>query len=206
MSHPRPGGCGKRDTPRPTGRESQGSCPVCVPLPGRLCLSPDTRSSPAEGCPPISPRHQRGGCSSGRGRAPRSVDIQQQVNQPPHSTLHFPGDPRTRLRMSQAPGSKRHPISALPLGKALTPAQGRLSLAQNQEKNRIHARHTNVFKFNSMAFSDASAGKESICNAGDLGSIPGSERSPQEEMATHSSIRAWRFPWTRGCKEMDTTE
>ena len=36
-------------------------------------------------------------------------------------------------------------------------------------------------------------------NAGDsrhLGSIPESGRSPGEEMATHSSILAWRIPWT----------
>ena len=32
-------------------------------------------------------------------------------------------------------------------------------------------------------------------NAGDLGLIPGSERSPGEEMATHSSIIAWGIPW-----------
>ena len=42
-----------------------------------------------------------------------------------------------------------------------------------------------------------SAGKESACNAGDLGSIPGLGRSPGEEgMATHSSILAWRLPQT----------
>ena len=29
-----------------------------------------------------------------------------------------------------------------------------------------------------------------------LGSIPGSGRSLGEEMATHSSILAWRLPWT----------
>ena len=33
-------------------------------------------------------------------------------------------------------------------------------------------------------------------NAGDLGSIPGSERSPGEENGNHSSIPAWRMPWT----------
>ena len=33
-------------------------------------------------------------------------------------------------------------------------------------------------------------------DAGDLGSIPGSERSPEEEMATYSSILAWKIPWT----------
>ena len=41
-----------------------------------------------------------------------------------------------------------------------------------------------------------SVGKESACNAGDLASIPGSERSPGEGKATHSSILAWRIPWT----------
>ena len=49
---------------------------------------------------------------------------------------------------------------------------------------------------------------ESACNAGDLGSVPGSGRSPGEgngnslqysclenPMATHSNILAWRIPW-----------
>ena len=35
----------------------------------------------------------------------------------------------------------------------------------------------------------------SACNAEDLGSIPGSEDPLEEEMATHSSILAWRIPW-----------
>ena len=30
----------------------------------------------------------------------------------------------------------------------------------------------------------------------DMGSIPGSGRSLKEGMATHSSILAWRIPWT----------
>ena len=87
-----------------------------------------------------------------------------------------------------------------------------------------------------MIFPDSSAGKESICNAGDPGLIPGSGRSPGEGIsyplqyscvslvaqlvnslpamqetwvrslgmedplekgkATHSSILAWRIPWT----------
>ena len=37
---------------------------------------------------------------------------------------------------------------------------------------------------------------ESVCNAGDLGSIPGSEDPLEEGTATHSSILAWRTPWT----------
>ena len=47
-----------------------------------------------------------------------------------------------------------------------------------------------------MGFPGVSDSKESVCNAGDLGSIPGLGRSPGEEMATHSSIPAWRIPWT----------
>ena len=37
--------------------------------------------------------------------------------------------------------------------------------------------------------------KES-CNAGDEGLIPGSGRSPGEGDTIHSSILAWRIPWT----------
>ena len=33
-------------------------------------------------------------------------------------------------------------------------------------------------------------------NIGDAGSIPGSGRSLEKEMATHSSILAWRILWT----------
>ena len=97
----------------------------------------------------------------------------------------------------------------------------------------------------------SSAGKESACNAGDPGSIPGSgsspgegmgyplqyswaslvaqmvknlpamretwvqslgwEDSPEEGMTTHSSVLAWRIPWTEEpgrlqSKELDMTE
>ena len=40
-------------------------------------------------------------------------------------------------------------------------------------------------------------GKESACNAGDMGSIPELGEPLQKEMATHSSILAWRIPWQR---------
>ena len=51
---------------------------------------------------------------------------------------------------------------------------------------------TSVF----LGFPCGSAGKESTCNVGDLGSIPVSEDSLKKEKATHSSILAWRIPWT----------
>ena len=40
------------------------------------------------------------------------------------------------------------------------------------------------------------SGIESACNAGDEGSIPGSGRSPEDGMATHSSVLARRTPGT----------
>ena len=45
-------------------------------------------------------------------------------------------------------------------------------------------------------FPGGSDGKESACSAGDPGLISGLGRSPGEGMATHSSILAWRIPWT----------
>ena len=56
--------------------------------------------------------------------------------------------------------------------------------------------------------------KNMPANAGDAGLIPGLERSPGEVTATHSSILAWKLPWTEepdglqivGLQESDTTE
>ena len=45
-------------------------------------------------------------------------------------------------------------------------------------------------------FPGDSDGKVSACNVGDLGSIPGSGIFLKKGIATHSSILAWRIPWT----------
>ena len=64
-------------------------------------------------------------------------------------------------------------------------------------------------------FPGGSDGKESVCNTGDLGLIPGPGRSPGERMATHSSILAWREEagteepgrlWSMGHIESDMSE
>ena len=47
-----------------------------------------------------------------------------------------------------------------------------------------------------LGFPGGSLVKNPPTNAGDAGSVPGSGRAPGEEMATHSSILAWRIPWT----------
>ena len=53
--------------------------------------------------------------------------------------------------------------------------------------------------------------KESTCNAGDLGSIPGSGRSPGEGNGNPLQHSCWRTPWTEatvrgGLKESDITK
>ena len=48
----------------------------------------------------------------------------------------------------------------------------------------------------SGGFPRSSVGKESACNAGDLVQFLGWEDPLEKEMATHSSILAWRIPWT----------
>ena len=66
-----------------------------------------------------------------------------------------------------------------------------------------------------MGFPGGSDGKESVCNAVDLGLIPGLGRFPGGGMATHSNILAWRIPMDREAwqgyspwnhKELDMTE
>jgi len=47
-----------------------------------------------------------------------------------------------------------------------------------------------------VGFLGSSNGKESACNAGDLGLTPGLEDVLEKGMPTHSSILAWRIPWT----------
>ena len=47
-----------------------------------------------------------------------------------------------------------------------------------------------------LGFSGGSDGKESACNTGDLGSIPGWERSPGEGNGYPLQYLAWRIPRT----------
>ena len=49
-----------------------------------------------------------------------------------------------------------------------------------------------------LGFPGGSDSKESACNAGDLGLIPGLGRSPEGGHGNHSSILAWRIIMDRG--------
>ena len=72
-----------------------------------------------------------------------------------------------------------------------------LDLMQSKGSSRVSP--APQFKcINSLRLSipGGSAGQESTCNAGDLGLISGLEKSSEKGTAIHSSILAWRIPWT----------
>ena len=64
------------------------------------------------------------------------------------------------------------------------------SIVSQKERKQIS------YIYTYMGFPGGSEVKASASNAGDLGSIPGSGDPLEKEMATHSSILAWRIPWT----------
>ena len=61
---------------------------------------------------------------------------------------------------------------------------------------KIHRERDYSVTCRNVGFPSGSDGKESACNAGDLGLIPGLEDPLEKGMATLSSIVAWRIPWT----------
>ena len=56
--------------------------------------------------------------------------------------------------------------------------------------------HIGTLSFISILFPGDSNSKESAYNSGDPGSLPESGRSPEKEVATHSSVLSWRIPGT----------
>ena len=74
---------------------------------------------------------------------------------------------------------------------------GNVGLTPGLEEWRRQAQLAHSFDI-MKGFPDNSVGKESTCNAGDLGSIPGLGRSPGEGKGypVFSSILAWRITWT----------
>ena len=63
------------------------------------------------------------------------------------------------------------------------------TLRENQEKGKKKNGRQERIVF-SMDFPGGSDGKVSVCNAGDLGSIPGSGGFPEEGSGNHSSTLA----------------
>ena len=63
--------------------------------------------------------------------------------------------------------------------------------------------HTHIFTY--MGFPGGSVVKNSSASAGNLGSVPGSGRSLEKEMATHSHFLAWEIPWTEKLGRLQST-
>ena len=56
-----------------------------------------------------------------------------------------------------------------------------------------------------VGFPGGSASKESACNVEELGLIPRLGRSLEENMVTHSSVLAWKIPWTEKSGRLQPT-
>ena len=62
-------------------------------------------------------------------------------------------------------------------------------------------------------FPHSSVSKEPTCNSGDMGLIPGLEKSPEERNDNPLQYFIWAIPWTKepgglqsvGSQELDTT-
>ena len=68
----------------------------------------------------------------------------------------------------------------------------------NEKGKRISNIFVSIVKetFLEKGFPGGTDGKESACNAADQVQSLGQEDSMEKETATHSSILAWRIPWT----------
>ena len=53
-----------------------------------------------------------------------------------------------------------------------------------------------LYKLYNLGFLSGSVGKESACNAGEVGLSLGRKDPLEKEMAIHSSTLAWRILWT----------
>ena len=74
-----------------------------------------------------------------------------------------------------------------------------LKLFQKQEEthqNSLYNGSINCMPKSDRGFPGISDGKESACNSGDSGLIPGLGDTMEKETATHSSKLAWEIPWT----------
>ena len=61
----------------------------------------------------------------------------------------------------------------------------------------VSTRHQALIMHRTLHNACKLGGKVSACDAGDSGSIPGSVRSPGDGNGNHSSVLAWRIPWTK---------
>ena len=100
------------------------------------------------------------------------------------------------------------PSSFLHRTNATSPAlAGRFFASETPGKPYVHS--SPIYNSQDMGFPCGSAGKESSCNVGDLGLIPGSGRSPGEGKGyplQYSGLENSMHCTVRGVSELDTTE
>ena len=93
-------------------------------------------------------------------------------------------------------------LVSLPATNSPCPHTAQLDLSETQPRHAVsstkhgHLVHTQEKVESFVGFPGGSAGKESTCNAGDLGLTVGWEDPLEQGTATHPSILAWRIPWT----------
>ena len=138
-------------------------------------LSP---SSDGLGCPPVrSPWFSSSPCA--QLWPPAAVE-----GPPSAFWLPLPSPQRGLPRAREGPRASSH-------GK-----DGGLRLTHHSSQNWAGAGAERAPFTGSYHFPGGSDGKASACNAGDPGQSLGREDLLQKEMAPHSSILAWRIPWT----------
>ena len=80
--------------------------------------------------------------------------------------------------------------------------QAGIKIARKNINNLRYADNTTLM----VDFPGGLDGKASVYNAGDLGSIPGSGRPLEKELAIHSSTIAWKIPWTEEPDRLQSME
>ena len=103
----------------------------------------------------------------------------------------------------------QHPLYGTSLGWRI-PFQANILLKNLQEEyishpGDLHSRIQTDLVFCSQTEFNGLSGKESACNAGATGTWVRSLEDPlEEDMATHSTILAWRIPWTEEPGELQS--
>ena len=130
-------------------------------------------------------------------------------------SLVFPGDSDGKESACNAwdlgsiPGLGKSPGG----GNGNPPQYSGLENSMDRETTRLQSMASQSWtRLSDFHFTGSSVGKESACNAGEPGLIPGREDPLEKEMAIHSSILAWEIPWTEepgkllsmGLQESDT--
>ena len=113
-----------------------------------------------------------------------------------HNNINYHGPVTTELIFSADALKSSLYFSLKQAGSASLWMFAYLEPERIREGKRINIELPLWVKINILGFPCGSVGKESVSNLADLSLIPGLRRSPKNEKAIHSSVLAWRIPWT----------